>query len=186
MSGQREDGDAGDEGRPTRGRTTRANGYTEYDDEEMDEGSEGGQSSGNEWQGNEGEEEEDNEFEGDDEEELSGDEAVMNGEPPSLVVQLRYNKDKVPSSPNGPTEEPLQQDPKSKEDVAKPVTATGAEDALQGQPPPAVNGQSSQPDVVAKTLPDAAPAAQDVTTTDTSAKVDVSQPTATATKTQTA
>ncbi|GAQ45407.1 similar to An17g01350 [Aspergillus niger] len=186
LSGQREDGDAGDEGRPTRGRTTRANGYTEYDDEEMDEGSEGGQSSGNEWQGNEGEEEEDNEFEGDDEEELSGDEAVMNGEPPSLVVQLRYNKDKVPSSPNGPTEEPLQQDPKSKEDVAKPVTATGAEDALQGQPPPAVNGQSSQPDVVAKTLPDAAPAAQDVTTTDTSAKADVSQPTATETKTQTA
>lgn len=149
----------------------------------MDEGSEAGQSSGNEWQGGEGEEEEDNDFEGDDEEELSGDEAVMNGEPPSLVVQLRYNKDKAPSSPNGPAGEPLQQDPKSKEDVAKPVTATGAEDALQGQPPPAVNGQSataqsSQPDVVAKSLPDAAAS--------TSTSVEVSQPTATETKTQTA
>jgi hypothetical protein len=58
--------------------------------EDDDEGSNGGQSSGNEWQV--GEEEDDNEFEGDDEEELSGDESVANGEPPSLVVQLRYGK----------------------------------------------------------------------------------------------
>ncbi|RAL10051.1 uncharacterized protein BO97DRAFT_394906 [Aspergillus homomorphus CBS 101889] len=93
LAGQRDDVQAGDEGRPTRSRATRANGYTDYNlDDEMAEGSDGAHSSGNEWQG--GEEEEDNDFEGDDEEEVSGDEEIVNGEPPSLVVQLRYNKDK--------------------------------------------------------------------------------------------
>ncbi|RAH44761.1 uncharacterized protein BO95DRAFT_483043 [Aspergillus brunneoviolaceus CBS 621.78] len=93
LAGQRDDAQTGDEGRPTRSRANRANGYTDHDlDEEMEEGSAGAQSSGNEWQG--GEEEEDNDFEGDDEEEASGDEEIANGEPPSLVVQLRYNKDK--------------------------------------------------------------------------------------------
>lgn len=66
----------------------------------MDDASEGAHSSENEWQG--GDDEEDNEFEGDDEEEMSGDESVVNGEPPSLVVQLRYTKGKAPSSPRGP------------------------------------------------------------------------------------
>ncbi|PYI10011.1 hypothetical protein BO78DRAFT_361874 [Aspergillus sclerotiicarbonarius CBS 121057] len=165
LSGQREDVNTGEDGRPSRTRATRANGYTDYDvDEEMDEGSDAAQSSGNEWQG--GEEEEDNDFEGDDEEELSGDEAVMNGETPSLVVQLRYNKDKAPSSPSGPAEEHLAGKLESKdEEMAKPATATNAEDSSQVQPQPELNGEST----AAKTLPDAAasatvPPGQDATT----------------------
>ncbi|PWY85742.1 hypothetical protein BO94DRAFT_575746 [Aspergillus sclerotioniger CBS 115572] len=152
LSGQREDVNAGEDDRPSRTRATRANGYTDYDvDEEMDEGSEGAQSSGNEWQG--GEEEEDNDFEGDDEEELSGDEAVLNGETPSLVVQLRYNKDKAPSSPSGPADEHLAGRLESKdEDMAKPATATNTEDSSQVQPQPELNGQST----AAKSPPDAA------------------------------
>ncbi|KAL2865667.1 uncharacterized protein BJX67DRAFT_169844 [Aspergillus lucknowensis] len=94
LAGQREDGFPADEygsERRQRTRGTRANGYTDYGlEDDEDEGSNGAQSSGNEWQG--GEEEDDNEFEGDDEDELSGDESVVNGEPPSLVVQLRYGK----------------------------------------------------------------------------------------------
>lgn len=88
-------------GRPLRNRTTRADGYPGY---EMDYGSEGGQSSSNEWQG--GDDEEDNEFEGDDEGEASGDESVVDGQPPSLVVQLRYGKNKdTPAGTSGPGEE---------------------------------------------------------------------------------
>jgi hypothetical protein len=59
-------------------------------DDDEDTNSNDGQSSGNEWQG--GEEEDENDFEGDDEEDMSGDESVINGKPPSLVVQLRYGK----------------------------------------------------------------------------------------------
>jgi hypothetical protein len=70
----------------------------------MDDESDAGHSSGNEWQG--GEEEEDNDFEGDDEGDLSGDESIINGQDRSLVVQLRYGKGKVPSSPHEPVEEP--------------------------------------------------------------------------------
>ncbi|KAH8434633.1 uncharacterized protein LDX57_012275 [Aspergillus melleus] len=96
-------GSAADEegaGRPQRTRSTRGNGQPGYDvDEDMGDASEAANSSGNEWQG--GEEEEENEFEGDDEEEVSGDESVVDGEAPSLVVQLRYTKGKA-SSPSGP------------------------------------------------------------------------------------
>lgn len=89
LANQRDDiADGEDTGRPQRTRTTRTNGYAGYD---IDFGSEGGQSSENEWQGGD-DEEEDNDFEGDDEEEASGDESVANGETPSLVVQLRYGK----------------------------------------------------------------------------------------------
>jgi len=97
LAGQREDEFLGDDdgsNRRQRTRGTRANGYTDYDLED-DEASNEGQSSGNEWQG--GDEEDDNEFEGDDEEELSGDESVANGEPPSLVVQLRYGRKGEPT-----------------------------------------------------------------------------------------
>ncbi|KAL5342959.1 hypothetical protein BJX70DRAFT_240775 [Aspergillus crustosus] len=94
LAGQREDATNTEEygsDRRQRSRGTRANGYADYDlDDEDDAESHEGQSSGNEWQG--GEEEEDNEFEGDDEGEVSGDESVVNGDPPSLVVQLRYTK----------------------------------------------------------------------------------------------
>ena len=65
------------------------------------------QSSGNEWQG--GDDDEENDFEGDDEEEASGDESVMNGENPSLVVQLRYSKGKTGS--NGTSEEQPAKEP---------------------------------------------------------------------------
>ncbi|KAE8355510.1 hypothetical protein BDV28DRAFT_38267 [Aspergillus coremiiformis] len=116
LSGQRDElAGEEDSGRPQRTRPTRANGYTGYDmDEEMDESDEG-HSSGKEWQG--GEEEEDNDFEGDDEEELSGDESIVNGENPSLVVQLRYSKGKMPSNPNGPSEIPSGEKLASKQEV---------------------------------------------------------------------
>ncbi|PKX96830.1 uncharacterized protein P174DRAFT_509992 [Aspergillus novofumigatus IBT 16806] len=100
LSGQRGE-EAEETGRPQRSRATRANGYTDYN---MDDESDAGHSSGNEWQG--GEEEEDNDFEGDDEGDLSGDESIIDGQDRSLVVQLRYGKGKVPSSPHEPVEEP--------------------------------------------------------------------------------
>lgn len=120
LAGQRGD-DAEDEedtGRPPRTRTTRTNGYAGYD---FEDGSEGAQSSGNEWQG--GDDEEDNDFEGDDEEEASGDESVVNGETPSLVVQLRYGKGKAPISSNSP----------SVEQPAKDTTQEGG--TTEQQPP---------------------------------------------------
>ncbi|EAW12546.1 uncharacterized protein ACLA_009690 [Aspergillus clavatus NRRL 1] len=103
LSGQRGD-DAEDADRPQRSRATRANGYTDYNMDGMDEESEAAHSSGNEWRG--GEEEEDNDFEGDDEGDLSGDDSVLNGQDRSLVVQLRYGKGKLPSSPQLPADEP--------------------------------------------------------------------------------
>ncbi|KAE8382057.1 hypothetical protein BDV26DRAFT_278275 [Aspergillus bertholletiae] len=117
LSGQRDEtADAEEPGRFQRTRSTRANGYTGYGmDDEMDESDEG-HSSGKEWQG--GEEEEDNDFEGDDEEELSGDESIVNEENPSLVVQLRYGKGKVPSSPNAPSDMLSVGDVKSKPEIA--------------------------------------------------------------------
>lgn len=109
-----------------RNRTTRTNGYSGYD---IDDGSEGGQSS-NEWQGGDDEEEEDNDFEGDDEGEVSGDDSVVDGQPPSLVVQLRYGKtNDAPTGEEQPIKEP----------------ATGdANDRIEQQPPgAAVNGAPS-------------------------------------------
>ncbi|KKK27183.1 hypothetical protein ARAM_002816 [Aspergillus rambellii] len=104
LSGQREEATHGDEdgsGRGQRTRTTRMNGYADYNmEDDGEEGSDEAHSSGNEWQG--GEEEEDNEFEGDDEDEVSGDESVIDRESPSLVVQLRYGKSKAPGDSNGP------------------------------------------------------------------------------------
>jgi hypothetical protein len=91
----------------------------------MDDESDAGHSSGNEWQG--GAEEEDNDFEGDDEGDLSGDESVINGQDRSLVVQLRYGKGKLPSSPHEPVEEPsaekLQSAHADTADTADPSTA---------------------------------------------------------------
>ena len=106
LTGQRGDDTGGEEeegGRPLRNRPTRTNGYSGYD---MDDGSEEGQSSSNEWQGGGDDEEEDNDFEGDDEGEVSGDDSVVNGQPPSLVVQLRYGKSKdAPTDLNSPGQE---------------------------------------------------------------------------------
>ncbi|KAJ0420879.1 hypothetical protein BJY00DRAFT_283155 [Aspergillus carlsbadensis] len=162
LAGQREDGSAGDEDgsdRQQRTRGARANGYTDYGLEDDDEGSNEGQSSGNEWQG--GEEEDDNEFEGDDEEELSGDESVANGEPPSLVVQLRYGK---MGEANQVEEQQTGHKPATQEG-----TLTGAPIA-QNEPPPvaktqplSVNGllntpQESPADANQKAAPVATPA----------------------------
>ncbi|OJI98994.1 hypothetical protein ASPVEDRAFT_50560 [Aspergillus versicolor CBS 583.65] len=104
LAGQREDTATADEDgteRQQRTRNTRMNGYPDYGIDDEDADSNVGQSSGNEWQG--GEEEDENEFEGDDEEEVSGDESVVNGEPASLVVQLKYNKQ---GDSKGPEEQP--------------------------------------------------------------------------------
>ncbi|RHZ52324.1 uncharacterized protein CDV56_105880 [Aspergillus thermomutatus] len=102
LSGQRGE-EAEDTGRPQRSRATRANGYMDYNMDNVEDESDAGHSSGNEWQG--GEEEEDNDFEGDDEGDFSGDESVINGQDRSLVVQLRYGKGKLPSSPQELVEE---------------------------------------------------------------------------------
>ncbi|EIT72709.1 hypothetical protein F9C07_2279937 [Aspergillus flavus] len=158
LSGQRDElAGAEESGRPQRTRSTRANGYTGNNvDDEMDEYDEG-HSSGKEWQG--GEEEEDNDFEGDDEEELSGDESIVNGENPSLVVQLRYGKGKVPSSPNGPSDmlsegnvgskpeiatEPAPPEFIPSSDAAKPTVSTAGEDGPLGQKIELQNETNSQ------------------------------------------
>ncbi|PWY70227.1 hypothetical protein BO70DRAFT_322071 [Aspergillus heteromorphus CBS 117.55] len=155
LSGNREDV-LSEEARPSRTRSSRANGYSDYNMEDgIDEGSEAGQSSGNEWRGGE-EEEEDNDFEGDDEGGLSGDESLVNGENPSLVVQLRYNKDKAASSPSGAAEESLGEE----KGETKLAPAADTEIPMPVQPQPELNGKSTttQPlsDMDAKTLPDAA------------------------------
>lgn len=112
LSGQREDSEYDeeeDEGRPQRARTsTHPNGYSGYDIEDLEDESEAvpsdGNDSGNEWDGGDDDE---NEFQGDDEGEgASGDESIMNGEPPSLVVQLRYGKGNAPRDPKDPVDEP--------------------------------------------------------------------------------
>ncbi|KAL4788043.1 hypothetical protein BJX76DRAFT_345129 [Aspergillus varians] len=141
LAGQREDTGAPEEDgteRRQRTRSTRLNGYTDHDMEgDEDAGSNGGQSSENEWQG--GEEEEDNEFEGDDEEEVSGDELVVNEEPPSLVVQLRYGKQGDSNEPGEQTAE----------------TNTESQKMADAQQPPMVEPQPAIP--VGNGLPHLAP-----------------------------
>ncbi|KAL4928698.1 uncharacterized protein BDV17DRAFT_298432 [Aspergillus undulatus] len=143
LVGQREDTDAAeDDGseRWTRTRSNRINGYADYgagDDEDAE--SNEGQSSGNEWQG--GEEEDENEFEGDDEEEeVSGDESVVNGEPPSLVVQLRYNKQREANEPGEQSAEAIPEDQKTA--VPQPPTQSWEQQsAIAPQPAmPVENG----------------------------------------------
>ncbi|KAF5859429.1 hypothetical protein ETB97_002882 [Aspergillus alliaceus] len=155
LSSQRDELAGGeDSGRSQRTRSTRANGCTGYNmDDDMDESDEG-HSSGKEWQG--GEEEEDNDFEGDDEEELSGDESIVNGENPSLVVQLRYGKGTVSSSSNPPSEKPSGEylegkqeqsaesalpGPPTSLDPKKPPAPTPGKDSPQEQKPELRNGQ---------------------------------------------
>ncbi|PKY05428.1 hypothetical protein P168DRAFT_250046 [Aspergillus campestris IBT 28561] len=143
LTGQRED-EAGEEdaGRGQRTRATRANGYNDYNaDEDMDDDAEEGQSSENEWQGG-GDDDEENEFEGDDEGELSTDDAMVIGDKnQSLVVQLRYGKGKMRSSPA----------PESSEDrpESKPEAPGQPEPSQSAQPPPqpqpAANGLPSRP-----------------------------------------
>ena len=107
LAGQRGDtDDEEDEERPQRTRTSlHPNGYSGYGADDLEDESEpgsNGNDSGNEWHSGE---EEENEFEGDDEEEGSDDDSIMNGDPPSLVVQLRYGKGSR-DKPNLPVDEP--------------------------------------------------------------------------------
>ncbi|KAL2852909.1 hypothetical protein BJY01DRAFT_207471 [Aspergillus pseudoustus] len=157
LAGQREDEFLGDEegsNRQQRTRGTRANRYTDYGLED-DEGSNDGQSSGNEWQG--GEEEDDNEFEGDDEEELSGDESVANGEPPSLVVQLRYGKKGEPTEGEEQRTDLSPAAANEEESVTRPPAVHAEPAALRPQPL-SVNGLLNTPqDSPADTGPKAAP-----------------------------
>lgn len=112
LTGQREDSEYDEEeeeGRPQRTRSSRhPNGYSGYRIDDLEDESEAVPSdandSGNEWNGGEDDE---NEFEGDDEgEDVSGDESVVNGEPRSLVVQLRYGKGNGPQESKVSVEEP--------------------------------------------------------------------------------
>lgn len=95
-----------DAGRPQRTRTsTRANGYTDFstiDDMGDDSEAASNSSSGNEWQGDD--EEDEQEIEVDEEEEVSGDDSVVDDEPQSLMVQLKYDKHR-PYGRNGAGEE---------------------------------------------------------------------------------
>lgn len=150
LTGQREDEgeEEEDTGRPQRSRTTRTNGYAGYDVEDDSEA----QSSGNEWQG--GDDDEENDFEGDDEEEASGDESVMNGENPSLVVQLRYSKGKTGSngtSEEQPATEPANQQQSGQQSFTQQGPGVG--DTAPEAPP--------GPDSSSKMQLDVAPAAEE-------------------------
>lgn len=112
LSGQREDSEYDeeeDEGRPQRTRTSiHPNGYSGYGIDDLENDSEAipsdGNDSGPEW--NDGDDDE-NEFEGDDEGgNASGDESIVNGEPPSLVVQLRYGRRNARHDSKVPDNEP--------------------------------------------------------------------------------
>lgn len=112
LSGQREDSEYEEEDatRPQRSRTsTHPNGYSGYADDDLDDESEArSNDSGNEWDGGD---EEENDFEGDDEgDDASGDESIVNGEPRSLVVQLRYGKGSAHTGPQDPDEPPPTKD----------------------------------------------------------------------------
>ena len=141
LTGQREDEgeDEEDTGRPQRTRTTRTNGYADYD---MEDGSDA-QSSENEWQG--GDDEEENDFEGDDEEEASGDESVMNGENQSLVVQLRYSKGKTDS--NDTSEEQPAKEPANQQSEQQSFTQQGPGVGDTAQEAPAGPDSKMQLDV---------------------------------------
>lgn len=144
LAGQRDDtAEEDDAERRPRTRTARMNGYPDYGiDDEDDAESNGAQSSGNEWQG--GEDDDENEFEGDDEEEMSGDESIVNGEPPSLVVQLRYGKQGGSSEAGN---RPAQSTEDQQMAVDKPPTPS-AEQPAASEPepqsaPPVGNGVSN-------------------------------------------
>ncbi|OOQ89797.1 hypothetical protein PEBR_06605 [Penicillium brasilianum] len=112
LSGQREDSEYEEEdgARPQRSRTsTHPNGYSGYGFDDLDDESEArSNDSGNEWDGGD---EEEIDFEGDDEgEDASGDESIVNGEPRSLVVQLRYSKGNASGGPKDPDEPPPAKD----------------------------------------------------------------------------
>ncbi|KAJ5573667.1 uncharacterized protein N7459_008094 [Penicillium hispanicum] len=157
LSGQREDSEDDDEGsgRPQRTRnSTHPNGYSGYGVDDLDDEDEARSSdndSGNEWHSGEDDE---NDFEGDDEgADASGDESIINGEPPSLVVQLRYGKGNTPSEPKPPVDEPppfqesqmrdvRQAKPSTEPSVSVPSTSLPTALSLPAEPLPQKPAQS--------------------------------------------
>lgn len=132
-------------GRPQRTRTsTRANGYTDFNMvDDIGEESDAQNSSGNEWHGDE--EEDENDLEGDEaEDEISDDDSIANGEPPSLMVHLKYRKHELPSKANGPGEESLAEKPEtSTQDVPETV---GDISNPHAQEPMANGAQETKPE----------------------------------------
>lgn len=144
LTGQREDSEDEDEDntRPQRARTsTYPNGYSGYaagDIEDESDGASNENESGNDWKDGDDDE---NAMEGDDEgEHMSGDESIVNGEPHSLVVQLRYGKGKVPSSPI-PVDEPPPDRRASQNEMIK-VEVRTASSASVSQPRPSYAPES--------------------------------------------
>lgn len=136
LAGQRGDTDDEDDvERPQRTRTSlHPNGYSGYGEDDLEDESEpvsAGNDSGNEWHSGA---EEENEFEGDDEEEGSDDDSIMNGDPPSLVVQLRYGKGSRDKS-NHPVDEP----PPAQDPQAMDTTNTEAPAPVPSIPQPVAN-----------------------------------------------
>lgn len=131
LTGQREDSEdeAEDKTRPQRARTaTHPNGYSGYAVDDLEDESDAASNeneSGNDWKGGDDDE---NDMEGDDEgEDASGDESIANGEPPSLVVQLRYSKGKATSSPVPVDEPPTQSEPQNEMvKVEVPTASSGS------------------------------------------------------------
>lgn len=149
LTGQREDLEEEDEDdeRPQRARTSlNANGYSGYGADDLEDESEArssGNDSGNEW--NSGQEDE-NDFEGDDEgEDVSGDESLINGEPRSLVVQLRYGKGKASDAPTSYDEKPPPAQDITMTDAGQTAPST-QQPALQLPPQePTTSNQPQQP-----------------------------------------
>lgn len=83
--------------------------------DDIGDASEAENSSGNEWHGDDEEDENENEFEGD-EAGMSDDDSMMDGEPPSLMVHLKYGKGTKPTTLKGAGEESLTTESKGEAD----------------------------------------------------------------------
>lgn len=163
LTGQREDSeyDEEDEGRPQRARNSRhPNGYSGYRIDDLEDESEAVPSdandSGNEWNGGEDDE---NEFEGDDEGDVSGDESVVNGEPRSLVVQLRYGKGNGPHESKVPVEEPPPTRDAQMNDAGQAGLSAGmlASSQSTALPTPAGEPEADRPAETAQAAPTTSP-----------------------------
>lgn len=159
LSGQREDSEYEEEdgSRPQRNRTsTHPNGYSGYGLDEDDESEARSNDSGNEWDGGD---EDENDLEGDDEgDDVSGDESIINGEPRSLVVQLRYGKGSAPGGPKDPDEPPPPKDA-SMEDAGQAGVPNEAYVPKDTPQPPPATGPAAAPSATASAFA-SAPAPQ--------------------------
>lgn len=165
LTGQREDSEYDeeeDEGRPQRTRNSRhPNGYSGYSIDDLEDESEAVPSdandSGNEWNGGDDDE---NEFEGDDEgEDVSGDESIVNGEPRSLVVQLRYGKGNGPRDSKVPVDEPPPAQDVQMNDAGHTRVSAGISVPAQASslPTPALGLAADRPAETVQPAPNTAP-----------------------------